>query len=159
MIKFDFFYLITCDFLMVWMWNLVCGCLINFRNGRKILTWLTFGCRSNNQTSAISSTCGRDQIFAKSKGITLCSKMYTCEIFKVLNVELLLREIPAVVVCSRNDYPSTSYWLYPLESIPEVKQRPHGVCDHICDLACEPCATQLCSHTFSVGLILEPREG
>jgi len=31
---------------MVWAWNLVCGRFINFRNGRKILTLLTFGCPS-----------------------------------------------------------------------------------------------------------------
>jgi len=29
---------------MVWAWNLVCGRFINFRNGRKFLTLLTFGC-------------------------------------------------------------------------------------------------------------------
>jgi len=29
---------------MVWAWNLVCGRFISFRNGRKSLTILTFGC-------------------------------------------------------------------------------------------------------------------
>ena len=31
-------------FPMLWAWNLVCGRFINFRNGRKFLTLLTFGC-------------------------------------------------------------------------------------------------------------------
>jgi len=31
---------------MAWAWNLVCGRFMNFRNGRKILTLLTFGCPS-----------------------------------------------------------------------------------------------------------------
>jgi len=31
---------------MVWAWNLVCGRFINFRNGKKFLTLLTFGCHS-----------------------------------------------------------------------------------------------------------------
>ena len=41
-----FFDLITWDTLMVWAWNLVCGRFINFRNRRKILNSLTFGCPS-----------------------------------------------------------------------------------------------------------------
>jgi len=38
-----FFDLITWDSLVVWAWNLVCGRFMNFQNGRKILTLLTFG--------------------------------------------------------------------------------------------------------------------
>jgi len=41
-----FFDLITWDSLMVWVWNLFCGRFMNFQNGRKILTSLTFGCPS-----------------------------------------------------------------------------------------------------------------
>ena len=36
---------------MVWAWNLVCGRFMNFQNGRKFSTLLTFGCPSNH-------TCG-----------------------------------------------------------------------------------------------------
>jgi len=53
MINFDFFDLITWDSLMVWAWNLVCGRFINFRKGRK---FLTFGCPTDNTTSGFSHT-------------------------------------------------------------------------------------------------------
>jgi len=41
---------------MVWAWNLVRGCFINFRNGRKILTLLTFGCPSYHQSQKTTNT-------------------------------------------------------------------------------------------------------
>jgi len=43
---FTFFDLIPWDSLMLWAWILVCGRFMNFRNDRKILTLLTFGCPS-----------------------------------------------------------------------------------------------------------------
>ena len=55
MINFDFFYLKTWDSLMVWAWHLVCGRFMNFQNGRKILTLLTFGCPTNNIRQELSS--------------------------------------------------------------------------------------------------------
>jgi len=48
MINFDFFYLITFEWLMVSAGNLVCGRFISFQKGRKILTLQTFGCPNDN---------------------------------------------------------------------------------------------------------------
>jgi len=39
-----FFNVITWELLMVSAWNLVCGRFVNFKEGRQILTILTFGC-------------------------------------------------------------------------------------------------------------------
>ena len=50
MINFDFFDQTTWDSLNAWAWNLVCGRFINFRNGRKILILLTFGCPGYNRS-------------------------------------------------------------------------------------------------------------
>jgi len=36
---------------MAWAWNLVCGRFINFRNGKKFLTFLTFGGPSHKASS------------------------------------------------------------------------------------------------------------
>ena len=49
MIDWLFFDPITWDSLMVWAWNMVCGRFVNFRNGRKNFTLLTFGCPSHQQ--------------------------------------------------------------------------------------------------------------
>ena len=42
------------------------------------------------EKNIISSAIGRNGIFAKSSGVTLCEKVRSCEIRKVLNVESLL---------------------------------------------------------------------
>jgi len=53
MINCDFFDLIVWESLMVWAWNLICGRFINFQKGRKILTWLTFGCPNYNKKNKV----------------------------------------------------------------------------------------------------------
>ena len=85
--------------------------------------------------SAISSTSGRDGIFAKSSRCYTHDKVCSCEIRKALNVEppviwierYLLRWFCHVTRIPRKDGRGKSCWLHPREIGPEVDQVPSGV--------------------------------